>query len=195
MATYKSIRYNVDYQGNAGSLMPLSLFTSDGSDATASFTSKIDSTYDSYLFIFNSIHPETDAQRFSFNVSTDTGSNYNIAKTTTQFTSYHTEAGGSELAYATADDLAQGTGVQYLTAGVGNGSDECCSGCLRLFNPSSTTFVKHFVSHVHHYHKDNIADSIFAAGYVSTTSAVDAIQFSFASGEIQAGTIGMFGVQ
>ena len=195
MATYKSIRYNVDYQGNAGSLMPLLLFTSDGSDATADFTSKIDSTYKEYLFIFNNIHPETDEVQFQFNASIDSGSNYNVASTSTFIYSYHDEAdSGTALAYEATKDLAQGTGFETLSWDTGNGNDECCSGYLHLFNPSSTTFVKHFIASTNDYHSENFSIVGHKAGYFNTTSAVDAVQFKFDSGEIQGGTIGMFGV-
>tara|TARA_R100001530_G_scaffold25686_1_gene20740 strand:+ start:238 stop:828 length:591 start_codon:yes stop_codon:yes gene_type:complete len=195
MATYQSIRYNVDYQGNAGSLMPLLLFTSDGSDATADFTSKIDSTYDEYLFIFNNIHPETDNTIFGFNGSIDGGSNYNVTKTTTSVDVFHTED-DSTLGprYNTSHDIAQGTGVQSLLRDIGNANDESASGYLYIFNPSSTTFVKHFISEGNSYQWQNISVHQFYAGYFNTTSAIDAIQFSMSSGEIQGGTIGMFGV-
>ena len=92
MANYHDIKYNVDYAGLAGALMPLATFTSDGSDATASFTSThITSTYKEYLFVFNNIHSETDNQDFTFNASVDNGSNYNVTKTDTYFNAYHTE--------------------------------------------------------------------------------------------------------
>ena len=196
MATYKSIRYNVDYQGNAGSLMPLLLFTSDGSDATADFTSKIDSTYKEYLFIFNNIHPESDNDAsFEFNVSIDSGSNYNVAKTTTAFQAYHNEADNSAaIAYSTAADLAQGTGDQQLAQSLSADNDGNVSGELWLFNPSSTTFVKHFTSTVNETHGGDISMNNYVAGYFNTTSAIDAIIFKMASDEIQAGTINMYGI-
>ena len=117
------------------------------SSATIDFTSNIDSTYDSYVFKFINIHPATDNVYFQMNFSTDGGSNYNVTKTTTAFNAYHAENGtGGTLAYASGNDLAQGTGVKYLTgSGLGNGNDESVSGMLHLFNPSSTTFVKHFL--------------------------------------------------
>ena len=175
--------------------MPLLLFTSDGSDATADFTSKIDSTYKEYLFIFNNIHPETDEVQFQFNASIDSGSNYNVASTSTFIYSYHDEAdSGTALAYEATKDLAQGTGFETLSWDTGNGNDECCSGWLRLFNPSSTTFVKHFIASTNDYHSENYSIVGHKAGYFNTTSAVDAVQFKFDSGEIQGGTIGMFGV-
>ena len=195
MATYKSIRYNVDYGGNAGSLMPISLFTSNGSDATASFTSGIDSTYDSYLFIFNSIHPETDAQYFSFQGNVAGGSGYDETITSTVFALYHSEAGTSDFSYGSGDDQGQGSAFQRISGLVGNDNDQCCSGWLRLYSPSSTTFSKQFISSVQYVDRNDASVDTFAAGYFSTSSALDEIQFKFSSGEIQAGTIGMFGVQ
>ena len=199
MATYKSIRYNVDYQGNAGSLMPLLLFTSDGSDATASFTSKIDSTYKEYLFIFNNIHPESDNDAsFEFNVSIDSGSNYNVAKTTTAFQAYHNEADNSAaIAYSTAADLAQGTGFQILGEGanLSADNDHGLSGYLRLFNPSSTTFVKHFIAETSHTSAADYQIHRFVAGYANTTSAVDAVQFKMSSNNVDAGDICLYGIK
>ena len=116
MATYQSIRYNVDYQGNAGSLMPLALFTSDGSDATADFTSGIDSTYDTYLFIFNSIHTETTGKHLNFQVDTGTNTDYNQTITSTSFKAYHKEdAATTALEYNGSYDQAQGTAFQNIS--------------------------------------------------------------------------------
>ena len=170
------------------------------SSATLSFvdgTSDVvlDNTYKEYLFTFNNIHPATDQAGFSFNVSIDTGSNYNVAKTTTWFQGYHSEAGtGGGISYETGVDLAQGTGIQKIVADVGNDNDQCCSGYLHLFNPSSTTFVKHFISKGSNYNGDNSNNSPFMAGYANTTSAVDAVQFSMSSDEIDAGDICLYGI-
>ena len=145
MATYQSIKYNVDYGGKAGALMPLLLFTSDGSDATASFTSKIDSTYDSYLFICNNIHPENSNPELGFNGSIDSGSNYNVTKTSSVFNTYHNEDEGVDSGTAVGNnadsDIAQGTGFQTITQDSGNDADQAVSGYIYLFNPSSTTFI------------------------------------------------------
>ena len=176
-------------------LVLISTFTSDGSDATASFTSGIDSTYKEYMFVFNNIHAETDDKKFEFNVSIDGGSNYNVAKTTIFFEAYHDEGdSATALTYNTGTDLAQGTGYQTLLNGLGNGNDESVSGFLKLYNPSSTTFVKHFISTLQGYNHGNYSLNEFVAGYANTTSAINAVQFKMSSGEIQGGTIDLFGV-
>ena len=157
MANYHDIKYNVDYAGLAGALMPLATFTSDGSDTTASFTSThITSTYKEYLFVFNNIHSETDNQDFTFNASVDNGSNYNVTKTDTYFNAYHTEDDSDEgIQYQTAEDLAQGTGFTNLTKEQANDNDSGASGFLKIFEPSSTTFVKHYISQFSYFqHND-----------------------------------------
>ena len=179
-----------------GSLTHISTATASSS-ASIEFTSGIDSTYKEYVFYFVNIHSSgrnTDG-KFQFNVSIDGGSNYNVAKTTTFFSTYHGEDGADgELAYRTGDDLAQGTGFQNLTNNGENTNDANLGGTLRLFNPSSTTFVKHFISTVNTMHSQPANVNSFIAGYANTTSAVDAVQFKFISGTIDAGQILLFGV-
>ena len=175
----------------------ITLISSQTASASASlsFTTGIDSTYRTYMFKFINIHPSSDAVSLSFNFSIDGGSNYNVTKTSTQFRSEHDEGGSSgTLVYRTANDLAQGTGYQRLGDDTGNGNDECCSGYLHLFNPSSTTFVKHFMSANMEYNSANRATNCYAAGYGNTTSAINAVDFKFSSGNIDAGTIYMYGI-
>ena len=194
MANYHDIKYNVDYGGNAGSLFLLSTFTSDGSDATASFTSSIDSTYKEYLFIFTNIHPESNDITFQFQVNASGGSGYNETITSTSFFSYHREDDVSGLSYSTGGDQAQGTSFQNISDSVGNANDEAVSGWVRIFHPSDTTFVKHFMScAIANMHSEG-AYQPFRGGYINTTSAIDEVQFKFSSGEIQGGKIQMFGV-
>jgi hypothetical protein len=179
-------------------LVLISTFTSDGSDATATFTSShITSTYKEYLFVFNNIHPQTNATRVTFNFSVDNGSNYNVTKTTSMFQAYHNEAGSdANLAYETGTDLAQGTGFDFLGGDIGNGNDQSASGIFKLYNPSSTTFVKHFVSQFNTAagSSNTYCTRHFKAGYANTTSAINNVQFKMSSGEIQGGTIDLFGV-
>ena len=178
-----------------GSLVLLATETASTS-ATLDFTSGIDSTYDEYVFKFISIHPGTAETALSFNMSIDSGSNYNVTKTTTFFRANHDEGDTTtDLAYRTGDDLAQSTSFQVLSAVNGAGNDEALSGYLYLFNPSSTTFVKHFIaeSNAYQINADTTNHSLIA-GYGNTTSAVDAIQFKFSSGNVDAGTIKMYGV-
>jgi len=177
-------------------LVLINTFTSDGSDSDATFTSShITSTYKEYLFVFNNMHPETDEVDLQFNASVDNGSNYNVAKTTTAFWAEQIESGdAAQIQYRTGDDLAQGTGYQTVMDALGNGNDESGAGIMRLYNPSDTTFVKHFITQVQYYHKSDYAINLFTAGYLNTTSAVNNIRFQMSSGEIQGGTIDLFGV-
>ena len=183
--------------GVSGSSLVLISEQTASSSSVISFTSDIDSTYKQYVFKFIDIHPSADNINFTFNMSVDSGSNYNVAKTTTFFEAYQREDGGDQ-AFAIADgrDLAQGTGFQQLNgAGVQNENDGSISGYLKIFEPSSTTFAKHFISSsMSNAHNNHYAWNSFMAGYGNTTSAVDAVQFKMSSGDIDAGTIKMYGV-
>ena len=188
-------------EGGGGTWVEIKTLTSDGSDATLSFVNGtsdvvLDSTYPIYCFKCINIHPETDRAAFEFNLSVDTGSNYNVTKTSSAFRTYHDEAdSGAVLQYAGEYDLAQGTGDQTFLFGIGNGNDESGSGFLYLFNPSSTTFVKHYMLEGNVYEDSDYFVHYRIAGYGNTTSAVDAIQFKFDSGEIQGGKIKLFGIK
>jgi hypothetical protein len=175
-----------------GSLTHIATQTASSS-ASLSFTSGIDSTYKEYIFYFVNIHTSATAN-FTFNGSTDSGSNYNTTKTTTHFTPGHNEADSSTyLDYDTGKDLAQSTSFQSLGYGITTGNDESLSGYMHLFNPSSTTFVKHFIASVQYY-DSNFSQNSFVAGYMNTTSAVDAIQFKMSTGNIDSGQILLFGL-
>jgi hypothetical protein len=178
-----------------GSLVKISEQTASAS-SSISFTSGIDSTYRTYCFKFINMHPATDDVDFTFNGSTDGGSNYNVTKTTTAFDAYHDESGVSTLfRYVSAKDLAQSTSFQPLnTAGIGNDNDQSLAGELWLFNPSSTTYVKHFILKTNYSQKDNATMNTFVAGYGNTTSAINAIRFQMSSGNIDDGTIIMYGI-
>ena len=181
---------------SGGSLVLLETQTASSS-STISFTSNIDSTYKEYIFKFIDIHPSADNINFTFNMSVDSGSNYNVTKTTTFFEAYHKEDGSDQyLAIADGRDLAQSTAFQQLNGGgVQNENDGSISGYLKIFEPSSTTFVKHFISSsMSNAHNSHYAWNSFVAGYGNTTSAVDAVQFKMSSGDIDAGTIKMYGV-
>jgi len=178
-----------------GNLTLLSTQTASAS-ANISFTSGIDSTYDEYVFKFINIHPATDAVNFQFNFSTDGGSNYNVTKTSTAFRATQDEAGSfTLLGYDTNGDLAQSTSYQSLTSQLGNENDESVSGTLHLFEPSSAVFVKHFLANVNYSYKDPQSVNYYYAGYGNTTSAINAIDFKFSSGNIDDGIIKMYGVK
>ena len=164
--------------------------------ASSSFTSGIDSTYKLYIFKFYDVNPVTDNVDFNFNGSIDAGSNYNVTKTTTYFRTEHyaDDSGTPSLTYLAAFDLAQGTAYQTLARDVANGADECCAGELFLFNPSNTTYVKHFYSVTQNNGESGVLSSqVFTGGYFNTTDNIDAIDFKMESGNMDA-VIKMYGV-
>jgi len=156
----------------------------------------LDNTYPIYMFKFINMHPATNSVLFQFNLSTDSGSNYNVAKTTTAFAAQHKEDDSSTaLSYDTGEDLANGTGFQSFLSNIGNLDNESASGEMFLYSPSSTTFAKHFTSRVNHHHSEDISVDCYIAGYGNTTSAINAVQFKMSSGNIDSGKIKLYGIK
>ena len=176
-----------------GNMVLISSQTASNS-ASISFTTGINSTYKEYQFWFIDIDPSVDSSQLRFNLSTDGGSNYNVTKTSVGWYTYHSEDGSaSGLEYNTAADLAQETGDQSLMRDLGTDADQNGVAILQLFNPSSTTYVKHFIGDSSVYHNDNYAISHKSAGYANTTSAINAVIFRCTSGNFS-GTILMYGI-
>ena len=177
-----------------GNMVLISSQTASDS-ASISFTTGIDSTYKEYQFWFVDIHPRSSTVTFQFNLSTDAGSNYNVTKTSTHFTAYHAENDTfQDLTYEVSFDLAQSTAYQGLLRDLGNNADDICAGSLILFNPSSTTYVKHFIGTVSGTSVSPSEINGFTAGYGNTTSAINAVRFQMSSGNFD-GTILMYGIK
>jgi hypothetical protein len=174
------------------------LYDTDHSNvASASITSGITSTYGEYIFRFYNMNPATNSTNFTFQCSTDGGSNYDTTVTSATFWAYHNEDGADgTLIYNTSVDQAQETAFQPISPGVGGGGDESAAGEMHLFNPSSTTYVKHWYSTLTNSSGDSPTYNYFlkSAGYFNTTSAIDAVQFKMAAGNFD-GTIKMWGVK
>jgi len=167
----------------------------------------MDNTYNEYQFYFVNMHPETNGVDFQFqvNATDDAGGDYDANApadtsviTSTTFRAYHDEAGTStDLTYNTADDQEQGAAYQtignYIGGGAGN-DDESCSGVLTIYDPSSPTYVKHFVARSSDYMAHDQAGDYFTAGYINDTTAIDEIRFKMSYGKIDDGTIYMYGV-
>ena len=165
------------------------------SSNTIDFTSGIDSTYKEYLFTFNNIHPETDNVTFQFQASTNGGSSYGLTMTTIRFIAQHDEADGvASFVYRSGDDLAQSTSYSLIAGELGNGNDESAGGYFHLYDPSNTTFVKHFIGKTSQNTSGDMMYDGFSAGYFNTTSAIDAIQFKMSSGDIDSGDICLYGL-
>jgi 3-oxoacyl-[acyl-carrier-protein] synthase III len=187
--------------GGLGAMTLIKTITISSDTGTVSFVDGassvvLDNTYPIYQFDFINIHPSEDDRQLQFNMSVDTGSNYNVAKTTTYFLAQHSENNDTaQVAYNGTHDLAQGTGFQTLALAQGNANDEGVSGSLTLFNPSSTTFVKHFTSVTNNVAYVDRSFNNTSAGYGNTTSAVDAIQFKFSGGSIGSGIFKLYGIK
>ena len=196
MANYNAIKYDGFSKGSTTLIKTLTA----SSSATLSFvdgTSDVvlDNTYKEYLFIWNNCHPATNSVYFTFQGNAAGGSGYDETITSTAFRCYHNEAGNDcDLEYYAANDQGQGTGFQRLSDEVGNANDESCSGTLQIFEPSSTTFVKHFMSAMQYSHGGEECINSFASGYFNTTSAIDEIQFKMSSGNVDAGDICLYGI-
>ena len=184
-----------------GKMTLISSQTASGS-ASIEFTSGIDSTYPIYIFKFINIHPQTDGTGenvdFTFQVSTDTGSSYGVAITNTHFRAFNYEnASGQGLSYLAGEDFAQSTSFINVTENgtSGGANDEHLTGTFHLFNPSSTTFVKHFITRFNFNTAQDSFQDQYIAGYINSTSAVDAIQFKYSLGNIDSGTIKLYGIK
>jgi len=187
------------FSANLGSMVLIKTITAS-SDSTISFVDGsssvvLDSTYPIYLFKYIDVHPASDEVDFSVNFR-DGGTDYDATKTSSAFAANLDEShGNASLFYWGSRDLAQSTGVQKLASAIGNGGDECASGELFLFNPSSSTFVKHYISTSNGYHASNYTVNQYVGGYCNVTAAIDAVQFSMSSGNIDAGTIKLYGIK
>jgi hypothetical protein len=186
--------------GAAKSLTHIKTLTASSS-STLSFVDGsssvvLDNTYPIYVFKFINIHTSQDNTQLQFNCSSDSGSNYNVTKTTTHFYVYHNEGGSDQaLTYAGGSDLAQSTSAQPLGIGLGTDNDQSLSGELMFFNPSNTVFVKHFLARTNNIMYHNYSLDSYSGGYMNTSSAIDAVQFSMNSGNIDAGTIKLYGLK
>ena len=170
------------------------------SSATISFVNGtsdvvLDSTYKEYQFHFIDIHSANDGVDFTFQADTGTNTSYNQTITSTLFQAAHDEASTSAaVGYQAGIDQAQGTAFQRLGK-IGNDNDQCCVGILHLYDPSSSTFIKHFLSNVQNYHNENYSTQELVAGYFNTTTALTRVQFKMSGGNIDAGTIKLYGIK
>ena len=171
--------------------------SADTTDLTnIAFTSGIDSTYDEYMFVLININPATDDVQFEFNASDDTSSwSYDILKTTTVFTAWHAAANDTDgLSYQAGYDLAESADYQRIMASLSNDADEAGSGILHLFAPSSA-YVKNFYLRTESNHYEGRETDCFVAGYFNTTAAITALDFKMSSGNINEGTIYLYGIK
>ena len=178
----------------AGPKLILSQTATTGT-ANISFTANIDSTYDVYMFMFINIHPSTDGARLDFQGSTDGGSTYGVDLSSTAFTAYHHQNGsGGTLTYAASRDQGSGTTFQEICSGIGTDNDQNAAGILYLYSPASTTYMKNWCCRSNVYELGDYTQEYFMSGYFNTTSAINALRFQMHTGNIDDGTIKMYGI-
>ena len=187
---------------NLGAMTHIKTITASSSgtvqfqDGTSSVV--LDNTYPIYLFKFINIHPATDDKKFLFQANAVGGSGFNETMTTTNFQAYHREDDGANgLGYNTGYDQAQGTDFQELGGTLSNDNDASMSGELYIYNPSSTTFIKHFSARVQEMEAgtSKVSVQLYTGGYFNTTAAIDEFQFKMQSGNIDSGTIKLYGIK
>ena len=203
----KTVGFNSSADGleatlSGGAMTFISKSTASSS-STISFTSGIDSTYKEYIFVFKDIHPSAGGSDFTFQADTGTNTSYNQTITSTSFRAFQVEdASVTAFGYRTDEDLAQSTSFQPLQTNLGDDDDQCFGCYLHIFNPSSSTFVKHFIANTQ-ASRDNTGGvtngtgssyNSYVAGYFNTTTAITRFQFKYSSGNIDAGTITLYGI-
>jgi hypothetical protein len=157
----------------------------------------LDSTYPIYKIDIINSHGSANDKNFQINFSTDGGSNYNVVKTTTGVITEHGEddSPSGSLFYNVHADLAQSTDNQVLGYNGGTDGGDSTSGSIYLFNPSSTTYVKHFISHTNIKDYTDDCRTLLIAGYCNTTSAVNAVRFTFISANVDDGIFKLYGIK
>jgi hypothetical protein len=205
MATYESIKYNfIPASTDTGALCLIKSLTAS-SDSTLSFADGssdvvMDDTYRTYVFKFIAMHPATDAVNFGVQFNAAGGSGYNETITSNSLNSYHKEDGsGGAMRINEDGDQGEGTALQWLSGGstiteTGNDSDQCVSGTLFIFDPSSTTYMKQFIAVSNDSEAADYSNSSHVSGIINTTSAIDEVQFKFSSGNVDSGVINMYGI-
>ena len=204
-AASKGIAFNSSANGletaAEGSMTLIKTLTAS-SDSTISFVHGsssvvLDNTYPIYVFKYINMHPATNGDNIHFTVNFRDGSTaYDATKTTTFFADYNNENNsGAGIGYETAHHLAQSTSALNIAKQTGGGSDESNSGEMTLFNPASTTFVKHFIARTNVYLAHDVSQTQYVAGYCNVTDAIDGVQFAFSSGNIETGTIKLYGIK
>ena len=183
-----------------GSWNLIKTLTSDGSDSDFQFVNGaddvvFDGTYLVYQFIWQAIHPETDTAVFGFQVSDDTGSSYGIAATQTHYRFYNKDAAPNNNNIGGGDPGDAGsTDELKFNSHPGADADQSQSGWLTFYNPADTTFSKMWEGASPNYTSNDYINHHLFAGIIIPTAAVDAIRFQFSTGEIQAGTVSMYGL-
>ena len=154
-----------------------------------------DGTYKEYQFHIINAHPQTDNTILQIGFR-DGSSNYDAPIMTTYFAAQNRETDASaSLGYNTDQDETNSTGDQNISEALGADADQGASGVISIFEPASTSKVKHFTIRMAYNHQNDRIMDAFSAGYCNTTTAIDAIRFKMSSGNIDSGTFKLYGIK
>ena len=190
------------FSASLGSMVHIKTLTASNSgDLTfidGSSSVVFDSTYPIYQFVYTNIHLATNGQYLSFQTDTGTNTSFNQTITSSVFKAYHKEDGGAAaLGYDNGSDQQTQTSFQRLSSDLISDNDASISGSTMIFNPSSSTYTKHFIAETHTMVDGSppYSEIRYYAGYFDTTTALTRIRFKSTSGNIDAGTIKMYGLK
>lgn len=171
--------------GSSGALVLLEQHTASSS-ATLDFTTFISGTYDSYLFDLVSLRPGTTGQALWMRMGTGGGPTYATANYAYDHFAWRAAASGLGGASGQAQ-LIMTLSAQSSIAGLS------LSGKLNLYNPQSTSVYKEVDGRFRLNDGSFYAVNDLGGAWVDTT-AVTAVRFLFASGNITSGTIRVYGI-
>jgi len=148
----------------------------------------LDSTYNKYCFMID-IKPANDNVTPQLLMSTNAGSSY--LSSDYVFTMDGCEAGGSHFERDSGGDSQMEIAPQTQ----GNASDEHMSLTMYLSSPARASSHKYFYfMGVHADPVGNVTNYQGAGSNYGDTNAVTGVRFKFSAGNIELGTIGLFGV-
>jgi len=207
MAFYSQIAHNVlpplmttsSTLGRGAFELIKSITASSDSDITFADGSNgvtFDSTFKTYCFKFIDIHGSVNFRHLGFDIQVSGGSGFDEPKISSGYEANHSQTNnGTQFQAATAIDLIDSTNLQAIIYGIGSENDEAGAGELWLFLPSDTAKNMHFISQTVNHTDDDKIRHTFMGGYTNEPGAIDEIRFKMSEGNIDSGTIKMYGIR
>jgi len=182
------------HDGSALTGLPADFVTIASQDASSSssidFTSSHfdNSTYNTYLFMFEGLRPTTDAVYLYIRTSTDGGSTFD-----TSGYSYNA-ATVNEAGAFSGNGSGSASQINPINSNFGTATNEVGSGHVFLYNPGNTLYTSLTVLSSHNNATSNNFAN-YAHGMRESAADVDGLRFYFSSGSISVGKFTMYGMK